>query len=64
MNDEQIINYCRRLAISNLKAQQQDFTEEIASILASEEVLLEHCYGIRDLMDECIKILEKEKDND
>ncbi len=58
MNDEQIVKYCRQIIIGNLSKQPQDFAQEIGEILSSEKVLLDHCFGIRDLMNKCIEILE------
>lgn len=58
MNDKQIVEYCRQIIIGNLNKQPQDFTQTIAEILSSEKVLLDHCFGIRDLMNKCIEILE------
>lgn len=56
MNDEQIVKYCQRLIMNNLAYNNCD--KEIPAVIASEAVLLDHCYGIKELMTKCIEILE------
>ena len=56
MNDDEIVNYCKRLIMHNLS--NNGFTNEVAAVLGSDVALLDHCYGIRDLMQKCIEILE------
>lgn len=65
MNDKQIVEYCRKLVRANLE---QYVDENSAFILATiynlendktDKELLEHCYGLKELFEKCIEILEK-----
>ena len=65
MNDKQIVEYCRKLVRANLE---QYVDENSAFILATiynlendktNKELLEHCYGLKELFEKCIDILEK-----
>ena len=56
--DEQVVEYCRKIIIANLKSQDRDFAEEIHQVQVSDTSLLDHCYGIGSLMAKCIRILE------
>lgn len=65
MNDEEIVEYCRKLIKANLN-QYLDVGDArliISTIynLDTDETnkeLLEHCKGIKALMEKCIEILE------
>lgn len=67
MNDEQIIEYCRKLIISNL----HQYTEQNPGLILNEifeiesdetnQKLLEHCNGLMALLEKCVEILEDKK---
>lgn len=68
MNDKQIVEYCKKLIKANLN---QYIEENPAVILdacyrldndKTNEYLLEHCYGVKELLEKCIEILEKKND--
>lgn len=71
MNEEQIIEYCRKLITSNLETRAREGAPNTPLLLATvyelsdednEELLLEHMKGVRDLLEEGIKILNKRKE--
>lgn len=66
MNDKQIVEYCKKLIKANLN--QYIDTGDIKLIVGSiynlendktNKELLEHCYGLKALLEKCIEILEK-----
>ena len=67
MNDKQIVEYCRKLIVNNL----HQYAEQNPAVIVNEifevegdktnEKLLEHCKGLKALLEKCIEILEKEK---
>lgn len=67
MNDKQIVEYCKRLIKSNL----HQYADENPAVILNElygldndknnELLLEHCKGVRELLEKCIEILESDK---
>ena len=66
MNDEQIVEYCRKLIKANLN----QYTSKNPRVILNElyeidndinnKAPLEHCKGIKGLMEKCIEILEEE----
>ena len=60
MNDYQIVEYARRIIMSNLTY--WGLTTEIAEIMAdsSNKVILAHIKGLNELFDKAREILEKE----
>ena len=65
MNDGQIVEYCRKLVKANLEQYVDENTAFIISTIYNLEndktnkELLEHCYGLKELFEKCINILEK-----
>ena len=65
MNDTQIVEYCRKLVRANLEQYVDEDTAFIISTIYNLEndktnkELLEHCYGLKELFEKCIEILEK-----
>lgn len=64
MNDEEIIEYCRKLIQANLS--QYTDTNSIAlneyielSDKSNKKVLLKHCIGIKELLEKCIDLLKE-----
>ena len=65
MNDEQIVEYCKRLVKSNLN----QYVDENPGLILNEiyildndktnKQLLEHCKGLKELIEKCIEILEE-----
>ena len=68
MNDKQIVEYCKKLIKANLN----QYTEQNPGVILNElfEIdndktntkVLEHCYGLKELLEKCIEILEKNND--
>ena len=68
MNDKQIVKYCKNLILANL----HQYAEQNPGIILNEiynieddetnEVLLAHCKGVKELLEKCIKILEKKEE--
>lgn len=65
MNDKEIVEYCRKLIKANLN--QYLNTENAKLIVATiynldtdetNKELLGHCYGLKELLEKCIEILE------
>ena len=64
MNDEQIVEYCKRLIKENL----HQYVEENPGVILNEifeidndktnQKVLEHCYGLIALLEKCVEILE------
>lgn len=65
MNDNQIVEYCRKLVRANLTQYVDEDSAFIISTIYNLEndktnkELLEHCYGLKELFEKCIDILEK-----
>lgn len=65
MNDKQIVEYCRKLVRANLEQYVDENSAFILSTIYNLEndktnkELLEHCYGLKELFEKCIEILEK-----
>lgn len=65
MNDKQIVEYCRKLVRANLEQYVDEDSAFIISTIYNLEndktnkELLEHCYGLKELFEKCIEILEK-----
>lgn len=67
MNDKQIVEYCRKLIISNLR----QYSEQNPGVILNEifeiesdktnQKLLEHCNGLIALLEKCVEILEDKK---
>ena len=67
MNDKQIVEYCRKLIKANL----HQYSEENPALILStvydldndktNKTLLEHCKGVKELLEKCIEILEENK---
>lgn len=65
MNDQQIVEYCKKLIKANL----HQYVEQNPGVLLNEifeidndktnKKVLEHCYGLKELIEKCITILEK-----
>ena len=65
MNDEQLVEYCRKLIKSNLN----QYVDDNPGIILNEiykldndktnNELLEHCKGVKELLEKCIEILEE-----
>ena len=65
MNDKQIVEYCKKLIKANLN----QYTEQNPGVILNEvfeidndktnQKVLEHCYGLKELLEKCIEILEK-----
>ena len=68
MNDTQIVEYCKRLVKTNLN----QYVDENPGVILNEiylldtdktnKQLLEHCEGLKALLEKCIEILEKNND--
>ena len=68
MNDKQIVAYCKKLIKANLS----QYADENPGVILGElynldndktgEQLLAHCEGVKELLEECIKILRKKHD--
>jgi len=68
MNDDQIVEYCRNLISANLS----QYAEQNPSTILAElyeldndetnQTLLAHCQGVKELLEKCIKILENQND--
>lgn len=64
MNDEQIVEYCKKMINANLS----QYTEQNPAVILNEmyeiendktnKKVLEHCKGLKGLLEKCIKILE------
>jgi len=69
MNDKQIVEYCRKLVRANLEQYVDEDSAFIISTIYNLEndktnkELLEHCYGLKELFEKCIEILEKKRGN-
>lgn len=67
MNDEQIVEYCKNLIKANLN----QYTDENPAVIVNElyeinndktyKIVLEHCKGIKALLEKCIQILEENR---
>ena len=67
MNDKQIVEYCKNLIKANLR----QYAEQNPAVILNElfeidndktyEKVLEHCYGLKELIEKCIEILESDK---
>ena len=67
MNDEQIVEYCRKLIRANLQQYVDDNPRIILAAVfrldtdKTNKELLEHCKGTKELLEKCIEILESDK---
>ena len=68
MNDEQIVEYCKKLIKANLNQYAYDnpgiILNEIYNLDndKTNKELLEHCKGVKELLEKCIEILEKKNE--
>lgn len=65
MTDAQLIEYCRKMLIANLQQYADQDINIVATIMnltdiKNKKLLLEHCKGVKSLLEKAIKLLEKE----
>ena len=67
MSDEQIVEYCRKMIVTNLNQYDSNMSNpkvviEICELNSNnDELLLEHCKGVKKILEKCIEILEKKQ---
>lgn len=68
MSDEEIIEYCRKLVQANLSQYTDTNSNALNEFIElsdknNKKALLEHCIGIKALIEKCIKLLEERKND-
>lgn len=63
MSDEEIIEYCRKLIQANLSQYTNTNIDALNEYIelshtGNKEIILEHCIGIKALLERCIELLE------
>ena len=64
MNDEEIIEYCRKLIQANLSQYTDTNLNALNEYIElsdkdNKKALLRHCIGVKELLERCIELLEE-----